>query len=300
MSSLVSDTPSFNNQALIDPTAINTPITLTPFEISLLIWSPYLLTVDLGVLIDPTYHQRKNHPRSQNSFILFRRDFEGRLRAQFPNRSYTIYEVSKIAGNYWNMQPDLVKFYFNILSKLAKERHRLAFPDYVYKPKRTGQRRRIGELSFRHMDRDTFVSRQNSRVRARRTIRDTNTCSTVQNVDGCYRADGNNMNTVSNENTVDTAVCENTNNDTSLESSSQDYVTASSMCHDTLSILLPSPESSCDNITNIDNSIIYQTIQYPTYTVPIPNLFSNTNMFETVDFFNINTHMAENNGDKRV
>ncbi|CAG8571885.1 7980_t:CDS:1, partial [Paraglomus occultum] len=307
MSTLVSGTPSFNDQSHAYPTlaSINTPVSLTSFEIILLLWPPYLLTVDLSVLLDPTYNQRKNHPRSQNSFILFRRDFEGQLRARFPDKSYTIHEVSKLAGNQWKMQPDLVKAYFGVLSKLAQERHRLAFPDYVYKPKRTGQRRRVGELSFRNMDRDTFVSR-NNRVRARRTVRNANTCSTVQNVD--YRADESHMTTVvSIESNVDTVMCESTNNDTCLESSTQEsnnYLTTS-MYNDTISIELPSPENSCDDITGIDNSVLCQHSAYDPFTFPIPNLFSSTDMFETMvsassdhtynmDFFNINTQTAEN------
>jgi len=291
-------TTSFNDQSHTNPSSKDL---LTLFESSLLINPPYILTVSLDILLDPTYNQRKSLPRSQNSFILFRRDFEGRLRAESPNKSYTIHEISRIAGKEWKTQPDLVKLYFAVLAKLAQERHRFAFPGYTYKPRRTKQKKRTGEFLFKNTYKDTFASRQNNRVNAARgTISDTNTYtntySTIQHV---YRANGSHVNTMANESNA------NTNNDICPESLSQEdnsYATAS-ICHDA---------SSPENITSIDSSLLYpldQTNQYSTYdpfTFPIPNLFPSNNMLETmgvsdhtydIDFFNFNMPMAENSGE---
>ncbi|CAG8473489.1 2226_t:CDS:1, partial [Paraglomus brasilianum] len=282
----------------------NTPATLlTLFEISLLIYPPYILTLCLDVLLDPTYNQRKSLPRSQNSWILFRKDFEGRLRAQFPDKSFTIHEVSKIAGNQWKVQPGLVKAYFGVLSKLAQERHKRAYPDYVYKPRRTKQRKRNGEYLFKNMNKDTFTSRQNNRVHAYGTIRDTNT---IQNVDECYRVNESNG-SMDDVNTDERLVCE-AHNDPCLESSSQED--NNDMCHDASSIQVPSSDNVYNDTTDIDNSSIYlvdQTMPYSTYdpfTFPTPNLFSNTNMMVSApsnrtydtDFFNVNAQQTDNNG----
>ena len=282
-------TTSFNDQSHTNSSSTKDLLTL--FEFSLLINPPYILTVSLDILLDPTYNQRKSLPRSQNSFILFRRDFEGRLRAESPNKSYTIHEISKIAGKEWKTQPDLVKLYFAVLAKLAQERHRFAFPGYTYKPRRTKQKKRTGEFLFKNTYKDTFASRQNNRVHAARgTISDTNTYtntySTIQHVDVLYRENESN------------AVCENTNNDTCPESLSQE-----DNSYDASSIQLPSPENSCNDITSTDSSLLYpldQTNQYSTYdpfTFPIPNLFSSNDMLETIDFFNFNMPMAENSGE---
>ncbi|CAG8591292.1 2825_t:CDS:2 [Paraglomus brasilianum] len=164
MSALVPIKPAttlFNDQSHTDPSSTNTPATsifnytdsLSLFEIGLLIYPPYVLTVCLDVLLDPTY----KGPCSQNPWILFRRDFESRLRSQFPDKLFTIHEVSKIAGNQWKVQPDLVKAYFGVLSKLAQERHKRAFPGYVYKPRRIIQRKRNGEYLFRNTDKYTLM-----------------------------------------------------------------------------------------------------------------------------------------------
>ncbi|CAG8490975.1 1951_t:CDS:2 [Paraglomus occultum] len=107
MSSFVPAPPSFNDQSHIDPSSTNTSIfntdSLTPFEIGLLMNPPYILNVDLDILLNPTYYQREN---CLNSFVLFRKNFSSGLRSQFPNKSYTIHEISEIANDQWNMQPD--------------------------------------------------------------------------------------------------------------------------------------------------------------------------------------------------
>src|SRR6185369_7031618 len=62
------------------PMVTTTSITSTPRENNLLLNPPYVLTHSLDALLDPNLRQR-NHsttpPRPKNSFIIFRKDFEG-------------------------------------------------------------------------------------------------------------------------------------------------------------------------------------------------------------------------------
>ncbi|CAG8586495.1 7242_t:CDS:1 [Paraglomus occultum] len=293
----------------------DTPITsifkyadiLTPSEINLVNHPPYNLTLSLDALLDPTYNQRKKHvtrqllPRPQNSWIIFRRDFEGRLRAQHPTEPYTIHEISKIAGNQWKIQSDMVKEYFYVLSKLAQKLHQLAFPGYVYKPKRATQRKRNGNFLFKNIDKATFTSKQHSRMHSQRNIEDTN----IQSIKGQTKE--NNQSTVFTD--IDRHfVYENTHNDAWLEDSFEDgnnYVT-SLVCHD---IQLTNPDNST-NICNTDSTSMYSTFDLPIqYLVYNPFVFisdcpQNDTILEMyyliplsqIDTFNVDTRLIENSG----
>ncbi|CAG8656566.1 10725_t:CDS:1, partial [Paraglomus brasilianum] len=200
-------TTLFNNQYRIDLPSTDTPtasmfVSLTPSEIGLLNHPPYILTISLDILLDPTYNRQSLPPRPQNAWIIFRRNFEGQLRAQHPTRLYTIRDVSKIASDQWKVQSDAVKEYFCVLSKLARERHWLAFPDYVYKPKRTKQRKRNEKFVFKNMGEAEFKNRQNNRMHTQRNI-ESNRSTVVINTDEHF-------------------VYENTYNDTWLEGSFQE------------------------------------------------------------------------------
>ncbi|CAG8603044.1 4250_t:CDS:1 [Paraglomus brasilianum] len=122
----------FNDQYLIDLPSIDMPTTLTfdlltPSEIDLLDHPPYILTLSLGILLDPTYNRQPLPPRPQNAWIIFRGNFEGQLRAQHPHKLYTIHSVSKIASAQWKVQSDAVKKYFCVLSKLPENNTGLLF-----------------------------------------------------------------------------------------------------------------------------------------------------------------------------
>ncbi|CAG8610362.1 8558_t:CDS:1 [Paraglomus brasilianum] len=288
---------------------------LTPSEIDLLYHPPYNLFLSLDVLLDPTYKSRVKQcpllPRAQNSWIIFRRDFESRLRDQHPTKSYTVHDVSKIAGDLWKVQSDVVKEYFCVLSKLAQKRHQLAFPDYVYKPKRTRQRKRNGKFLFKNMDKATFTSQQNNRTHAQGNIEDTSIKP--------YQANESDGSTV----VIDTdehLIYENTYNDIWLEGSFQedDNYATPSVSHDLVSVQLTSPDNLYDNnICDADSASIYpidEIIYLPTqYFVYNPTAFSifnfprNGAILETVacassdntyqmDTFNIDVQPVENNG----
>ncbi|RHZ46548.1 hypothetical protein Glove_615g21 [Diversispora epigaea] len=98
---------------------------------------PYKLTLSLDSLLLPTRKNRKNKiPRPQNAWVLFRKDYEANKRIQFPDQLFKMKTVSVNAGDEWKIQSSQVKIYFEILSKLARAKHKIMYPDYKYTPKR--------------------------------------------------------------------------------------------------------------------------------------------------------------------
>ncbi|RIB18092.1 hypothetical protein C2G38_1911169, partial [Gigaspora rosea] len=73
-------------------------------------------------------------PRPQNSFVLFRRDFEAKYRSQHKNETIFSKEISSLAALSWNKQPPSVRFYFKQLENKALEKHKELFPHYRYRP----------------------------------------------------------------------------------------------------------------------------------------------------------------------
>ncbi|CAG8575727.1 10500_t:CDS:1 [Paraglomus brasilianum] len=142
------------------PVVTATSITSTPCEIDLLLNPPYRLTHSLDALLDPNLRQRNKRdttpPRPKNAFIIFRKDFEGLFRALYPDECYSIQTISKIAGEIWTSLPDVVKQYFDVLAKLARQRHRDAYPDYAYKPKQRRRDRRDNWL-FKEVNKDKIM-----------------------------------------------------------------------------------------------------------------------------------------------
>ncbi|CAG8479152.1 1758_t:CDS:1 [Paraglomus occultum] len=144
------------------PIATTTFITSTPQEIDLLLNPPYMLTQSLDALLDPNQRQRKRDkdsttpPRPKNSWIIFRKDFESLLRALYPDECYSIQTISKLAGEIWKDLPDVVKQYFDVLAKLARQRHKDAYPNYTYKPRQRRQARRANWL-FKEVNKDKIM-----------------------------------------------------------------------------------------------------------------------------------------------
>jgi len=116
--------------------------TLTQREYELLLQPPFLLTIPIDKLIDPAARTNggKKIPRPQNSWLLFRRNYECYFR-QHADRTYSVSEISKMATEWWRILPDTVKDYFRALSKLAKQCHKDKYPDYSYHPKRRQNRK---------------------------------------------------------------------------------------------------------------------------------------------------------------
>ncbi|CAG8567166.1 3095_t:CDS:1 [Paraglomus brasilianum] len=140
---------------------------LTPTELELFCNPPYTLTISYDILLKPTGKRRKNSnkkslpPRPQNGWILFRRDFESRVRSQCPDVLHTLKEISKMAAESWKSQPEEVKQYFNVLSKLALHKHKVMYPEYIYNPKKF----KNGEnFIFKHLDKDKIAKSYNSKA----------------------------------------------------------------------------------------------------------------------------------------
>ncbi|CAG8583650.1 9497_t:CDS:2 [Paraglomus brasilianum] len=140
---------------------------LTPTEQELLRNPPYALSISFDNILNPIRKGCRNSskknipPRPQNAWILFRRNFESRARSQRPGGMYTLKEISKTAGESWKAQPDKVKRYFNVLSKLALYRHKVMYPGYIYNSRKF----KNGEkFIFKHMDKDEIAKSCNNKT----------------------------------------------------------------------------------------------------------------------------------------
>ncbi|CAG8802642.1 9129_t:CDS:1, partial [Gigaspora rosea] len=108
---------------------------------------PELLTklpIKLTLSIEEILAARKQksntqkNPSPQNRFILFRKEFTAHAKEQnsVRIRSTNTHEISKKASQCWKRLPPQVIQFFTILAKIADIRHKLAYPDYVYKPQK--------------------------------------------------------------------------------------------------------------------------------------------------------------------
>ncbi|RGB41120.1 hypothetical protein C1646_752508 [Rhizophagus diaphanus] len=87
-----------------------------------------------------TKHKLKP-PRSQNSYILYRRN-ESKRRNQLglPN---DLKRASKEISEMWRNEPPRIKNFFRILAAEGDRRHRLKFPDYKFDPIRKNSRFKV-------------------------------------------------------------------------------------------------------------------------------------------------------------
>ncbi|CAG8501309.1 3149_t:CDS:2 [Paraglomus brasilianum] len=145
--------------------------TLTPRERSLVFNPPYDLKISLEDLLCSTRQQqnsrtKKNPPRAPNAWILFRKSFANEYRAQNPDKPWTMQKISTLARDNWNIQSNTVKEYFATLAKLALQRHRATYPNYLYQPRKTKQDEKNQTWLFREVNRDAFVKNKNDKAEA--------------------------------------------------------------------------------------------------------------------------------------
>ncbi|CAG8487373.1 12510_t:CDS:1 [Ambispora gerdemannii] len=107
---------------------------LTDNEIQILHQCPYQLTLSIDKLTKSAVEKRHNPPRPQNSWIIFRRDYEAYLRCN-QNVKSKVKETAKTCSLKWRKLSSQVKHFFKILEKIAYENHKLTYPNYKYKPK---------------------------------------------------------------------------------------------------------------------------------------------------------------------
>ncbi|PKC15248.1 hypothetical protein RhiirA5_260177, partial [Rhizophagus irregularis] len=72
-------------------------------------------------------------PRPQNSYIIYRRNYQARL-ALSDEPNATLNKISKITSSNWKNESLDTKKIFDILAECAKKVHKCIFPNYVYNP----------------------------------------------------------------------------------------------------------------------------------------------------------------------
>ncbi|KAF0414352.1 MATA-HMG [Gigaspora margarita] len=105
---------------------------------------PYKLSLNVDDLINPSKTSRrlkktKDPPRPQNSFVLFRRDFEVKYRLLHKDEKIVSKKISSLAAESWNIQPPSVKSFFKQLEFKAFNKHKEMFPNYRYQPNKKKQ-----------------------------------------------------------------------------------------------------------------------------------------------------------------
>ncbi|CAG8615006.1 10089_t:CDS:1 [Ambispora gerdemannii] len=111
---------------------------LTETERQLLNEPPYDLTLPIEELTKPAKKKRDSSdkpPRPQNSWIIFRKDYEANLRLCSPDVKQKVKHTAKECSLKWKSQPSEVKHFFKTLEKIAYENHKHIYPNYKYKPK---------------------------------------------------------------------------------------------------------------------------------------------------------------------
>ncbi|CAG8702616.1 10646_t:CDS:1, partial [Ambispora gerdemannii] len=76
-----------------------------------------------------------NPPRPQNSWIIFRKDYEATLRRRSSDVKQEVKHTAHECSLKWRQLSSEVKHFFKILEKIACENHKRIYPNYKYKPK---------------------------------------------------------------------------------------------------------------------------------------------------------------------
>ncbi|CAG8478108.1 4026_t:CDS:1 [Funneliformis mosseae] len=84
---------------------------------------PYQLTVPLDDLLGSRKRPNGTIPSPKNAFMIYRIDLSARLRQIVPEM--TVGEVSGLASQAWKHQSQSVLQFFEVMSMVAKQRHRI-------------------------------------------------------------------------------------------------------------------------------------------------------------------------------
>jgi hypothetical protein len=80
---------------------------------------------------------RDTPPRPLNSFMIYRREYQKRIKEQNPNILLSeLSRISKSAADEWANEPQQVKQIYAEKARAEKERHMKLYPNYVYCPRR--------------------------------------------------------------------------------------------------------------------------------------------------------------------
>ncbi|CAG8441023.1 7674_t:CDS:1 [Ambispora gerdemannii] len=88
------------------------------------------LNRSINELITPK--RRNPPPRPKNSWLLYR----------INHQPGPLEDISKKASESWKKEPEQIKRGWELLSKMAKQKHAEMYPNYVYRPKRSNQNRK--------------------------------------------------------------------------------------------------------------------------------------------------------------
>jgi hypothetical protein len=107
---------------------------------------PYQLTLPLDDLVNSPLKSNGTIPRPKNSFIIFRNDYSARIKAQ--SSKLTVSKISGIVSQAWNSQPTSVLQFFEILSMVSYQRHKIMYPNYRYAPQKKEKKPQITQTSL--------------------------------------------------------------------------------------------------------------------------------------------------------
>jgi hypothetical protein len=80
---------------------------------------------------------RDTPPRPLNSFMIYRREYQKKIKEQHPNILLSeLSRISKSAADEWAQEPQHVKQKYAEKARVEKERHMKLYPNYVYCPRR--------------------------------------------------------------------------------------------------------------------------------------------------------------------
>jgi hypothetical protein len=102
---------------------------------------PCELYLDVDNLLSSSSKSKKceyKPPRSQNSYILYRRNESKRRKRLGLNDD--LGKTSKEISEMWRKESPKIKNFFQILAAESDRRHRLKFPNYKYDPRRKSNR----------------------------------------------------------------------------------------------------------------------------------------------------------------
>ncbi|RIA99648.1 hypothetical protein C1645_850025 [Glomus cerebriforme] len=108
---------------------------------------PYQLTIPLDKLLNTYPKSDGTIPRPKNSFILFRNDFNEKIKKHY-FLNMKVGEFSIIVGQEWKNQPPSVLQFFQVLSLVSRQRHKTMYPNYKYKPQKKGKKSKISHTSL--------------------------------------------------------------------------------------------------------------------------------------------------------
>jgi hypothetical protein len=144
--------PTVNDSSIIISSCIDFESQINP---EILLYSflsqtppPYQLTLPLDDLL--TSHPKLDGtiPRPKNSFMLFREDYNAKIKACFPLApNMTVSKTSIIVSQEWEQQPPSVLQFFEILSMVANQRHKAMYPNYKFAPQRKSKESKFSKSS---------------------------------------------------------------------------------------------------------------------------------------------------------